>query len=699
MLFNKVSTLAQAIPRVPSSLEGLVRLSRNAAWAWVPGVGEVFHRLEYPLKHGPSEVLWTATNVDALADDEGFLAEIRRAEAALAEYLRTKGSQSGFKGTVAYFCAEYGLHESIPLYSGGLGILAGDHCKEASDLSLPFVAVGLFYRRGFFHQTIDPEGRQEHVYPRFVPEAAPVDRVLDPRSELPLTVSIEFPGRIVHAAVWRMAVGKVPLLLLDTDVPENAPSDRPITSQLYTSGRDMRLHQEIVLGVGGVRALEALGIEPTVWHLNEGHSALLLLERLRRGETEAEVRDSSVLTIHTPVPAGNERFGASHLAQTVSGLLEGSGIRIGDVLKLGRDSTNDPEIFDMTAFALRLSRMANGVSLLHGKTADRTWRKVAKHPVIGVTNGVHMPTWLGPEMRKVLEQAGARFDPETTLDQTALRKGRARVENLAGVAGEDLWRAHSAQKARMIRFVRGRLVEQAARHGAGPNELDEVGGSLDPNALIVGFARRFATYKRAMLLFSDERRLARLLGDRKRPVQIVIAGKAHPADCEGQKLIAKVYAKTQSPRWRGKVFLVEDYDMEAGRMLVQGADLWLNNPRRPLEASGTSGMKAAANGVPNVSVLDGWWDEAYVVKPPNGFAVGGRKSEANERQQDRSDAEALYRAFEEQVVPTYFDSGPSGVPDRWVAVMRESIATSLWAFSTKRMVEDYAKAMYGGGNG
>ncbi|MFZ4506778.1 MAG: alpha-glucan family phosphorylase [Fimbriimonas sp.] len=695
---SSIATAHPTLPRVPERLAGLVTLAYNLAYAWLPGTLELFGGIEPQNPDGPVAALRSAENLDSLAGDEAFVAEVNAAVARLERYLANNGPHASFPGLVAYFCAEFGLHETFPVYSGGLGILAGDHCKEASDQGLPFVAVGLFYRRGFFRQMVDGTGRQEHEFLRLPPEDYPVERVLS-ADGLPFTLAVELPGRDVHVAVWRVRVGRIDLVMLDTDLPENTPQDRPITSQLYTSGRDMRLHQEIILGVGGVRALRALGIEPTVWHLNEGHSAFLLLERLRRGESAAAIKASSILTIHTPVAAGNERFDAEHTLRTLSAILATSPVGGAELLALGVDSEGTAGTFDLTAFAIRHTRAANGVSLLHGRTADGTWGATAGHAVTGLTNGVHMPTWLGPELRAATEGAGASFEPSTQMTLRERGELRADWPGIDQVSDEDLWRAHLAQKQRLLEFARRKLVAQHARHGAGPDELATLNRALDPEAFTIGFARRFATYKRAALLFSNERRLLKLLNSVKRPVQIIFAGKAHPADREGQELIAKVYAKTQSPRLRGKVFLLEEYNMETGRMLVQGADIWLNNPRRPLEASGTSGMKAAANGVPNVSILDGWWDEAYEADwngAPNGWAIGDREIDPDTRKQDKKDAESLYHLLESEVIPAFFDRDAAGIPRRWLQVMRASIATSLHAFATKRMIDDYVSEMYSG---
>ncbi len=691
-------TAAEPEFRLPESLACLGRLALNVRWSWNARVLELFHDLDPELwdkKTGPVALLRRSERLSRASRDPRFVRRCHEQAAELNEYL---GQPPQSTPRVAYFCAEYGFHETIPLYCGGLGILAGDHCKEASDQKFPMIAVGILYRRGFFTQRLDWEGRQEHEYPVVDPLDLPVSRVLDPATGRPLTVQVPVPGREVAVAVWLMRVGVTPLLLLDTDTPPNSQEDCCITSQLYMRGREMRFYQETILGVGGIRALRALGITPTVYHMNEGHSALLLLELLaeecRAGssfeQARAKVKSQSVLTIHTPVPEGNERFDHGLVDPFLSALLPGTGLVSAQLLALGQDSKKSPDVFDMTAFALRHSRLQNGVSRLHGHTADKTWRRIAGQPLMGLTNGVHLPTWLGPDLKGALESVGCLFEPTTAHPglKSALKKLDRQL----------LWRSHCNQKERMIRFVRQRLFDQMARSGSGPSELGQCMNALDPSVFTIGFSRRFAPYKRADLVFADPKRLSRILADKRRPVQIVFAGKAHPGDREGQALIAKVFRLSHSWRFGGRVFLVEDYNMEVGRMLVQGVDLWLNNPRRPLEASGTSGMKAAVNGVPNLSVLDGWWDEAH--SGANGWAIGDRKTIADVKAQDAKDAASLYRLLETEVVPLFYERDSSGFPSAWAEVMVASIEASMWQFSTARMLSEYNEQMYDvGGTG
>ncbi|HEY3780045.1 MAG TPA: alpha-glucan family phosphorylase [Fimbriimonadaceae bacterium] len=689
---------------LPVKLAGLERLATNFYYRRDREAAQVFHDLDPELwakGATPMSILMDSKGLAANSEDKEFLKRLHLVLKDFDTYMGDTAARHNLKkAPVAYFCAEFGIHQRVPIYCGGLGILAGDHCMEASDMNLPFVAVGLFYRRGFPRQLLDFEGRQEHSYPLIEPARSGLLRVLDPKTQKPLTVNVELPGRVVHAAVWLAAVGRMPLLLLDTDVLENKAEDRPITSQLYTIGREMRICQEMVLGVGGVRALNALKIEPAIFHLNEGHSAHLLIERLRQAaganhtlkQAMKKVKESSVLTIHTPVPEGNERFDADLMKRYLQALLESSSVGAKELLKLGLDSKADPNIFDMTAFALRLTFAANGVSLLHGHTADNTWRPVVGRHVTGVTNGIHMKSWLGPEMRALYLKNGVKFEPAVTAKTEKDNFDRGRWSAAEKIDDAELWAAHIAQKKRLAAFAGQRLLTQQARNGDPPSELEELLTIFDPEAFTIGFARRFATYKRGALIFSNEKKLSRILSGVSGKVQIVISGKAYPTDREGQAVVEKVYKMTQDPKFKGKVFILEDYDMEVGAMLVQGVDLWLNNPRRPLEASGTSGMKAAANGVPNASILDGWWDEAFKGgKDRNGFQIGSRTPAKSLSAQDKADAKDLYRVLEEEVIPLYFDKDKAGLPREWLKIMKNSMADSISAFSTRRMIDDYVK--------
>ena len=701
----QVPSVAAASFPLPPRLEGLRRLAYNMHWAWHPrtrGLWSLIDRRAWVRYRNPIQVISGPIEWSRLLDDAKFLTEYHDVLADFDHYM-ANGSDHWFQrryaeqlsGPIAYFCAEYGLYESLGIYSGGLGVLAGDHMKTFSDMAIPALGVGLLYRNGYFRQSIDADGHQEHNYPDYDLARLPISRVQDANG-LPLSVSVELPGRDLSVAVWLAQVGRVPVLLLDTDLPENEDQDRPITNILYVRGREMRLHQELVLGVGGVRAIRALGLAPAVWHLNEGHSAFLLAERageyVGAGEALddawAKVRRNSVFTIHTPVSAGNERFDTDLVRRIAGPTLEHSTLPVEDVLAKGVGMDGDPGQFDMTAFSLRLTNGANAVSQLHGATARSTWHGISDHEIQGLTNGIHGPSWIGAPIADLLE---GHLDADLDDLDPNTQQGRF-WERLERIPARDLWDAHLRQKRELAEFARRRLRNQFARHGEAPAVLAELEAALDPDVLTIGFARRFATYKRAGLVFSDMDRLARILWNADRPVQIVFAGKAHPADRPGQKVIQEIFQHSRSPQLRGRVFIMENYDIRVGRFLVQGVDLWLNNPRRPLEASGTSGMKAAQNGVPNISVLDGWWDEGYA--GDNGWAIGGRDTNPVEAEQDWADVLELYRLLEDDVIPRYYERGANGIPLRWLEIMRRAMATSLWQFSTTRMLREYTERLY-----
>jgi len=708
----RVPTLPGEPFRLPPQFEGLRKLAYNLWWMWHPRAALLFQRIDantWSRYRNPVALLQSAINWQDLVDDPVFIAEYQQVLASLDAYMGN-GADHWFHrlhatkiaGPIAYFCAEYGFHESLGIYSGGLGVLAGDHMKSASDMALPLVGVGLLYRKGYFRQTIDADGHQEHNYPDFDLGRLPFTRVLGPLGD-PLAVPIELPGRTITAAVWSVQIGRVPVLLLDTDHSGNSDADRPITHILYVRGREMRLHQELVLGVGGVRALRALGISPAVWHLNEGHSAFLLVERARElvatgmsvDEAFEAVKRRSVFTIHTPVSAGNERFDVNLVRRVAGPLCNGDerpgtgGVPVDDVLRRGYGETGDASQFDMTAFSLRTSNGANAVSQLHAVVANDTWQGVlGSRAILGVTNGVHTPTWIGRPLRDLMEH---HLDADLD-DMDGVSDGERFWDRCDDLPDRELWSAHQHQKLELAIFARGRLRAQLARHGESPSTLTELDVALDPEILTIGFARRFATYKRAQLLFTDIARLARLVWSQERPVQFVFAGKAHPADRPGQGVIQGIFERSRSPELRGRVFVLEDYDMRMAKLLVRGVDVWLNNPRRPLEASGTSGMKASANGIPSVSVLDGWWDEGWT--GDNGWAIGGRETNPDEGAQDWADALDLYRILEDEVVPRYYRHDDDGLPIDWLALMKRAMRSTLWRFSTTRMLHEYTERLY-----
>jgi starch phosphorylase len=693
-----IPTLQVADIVLPPEVERLRDLAYDLWWSWTPAATRLFTWIDpdhWRRYHNPVQLL---INVEPhhwerlLADPEFRRAYDGVVDALDAYRARTRWfEQAGHSlpGPIAYFSMEFGINESLGVYSGGLGVLAGDHCKAASDLGVPLVGVGLLYRSGYFRQTVDFDGFQQHIYPDYDFARLPVLPVESPGGGV-LTVPVDLPGRVVQAAVWKAQVGRVPVLMLDTDIPLNDPADRPITGILYVRGREMRLCQEIVLGMGGVRALRALGIWPSVYHMNEGHVAFLGLERARErvsrgdGLTEAlkDLALNAVFTTHTPVPAGNETFDRDLVAKYLEPWTQEVGCDVEAGLSLGMEGGS----FNLTVLAIRTSSSVNGVSRLHGDVSSSMWRHLwpdrPERPVTHVTNGVHTPTWIGPEMRALFARhLGADWEDHLLEPEY--------WDRVHAIPDEEVWASHRSQKERLIRFVRERVRVQSARHGRSPDELRAIEGLLDPRALTIGFARRFATYKRAVLVLSDLDRVRGLLTDAARPVQFVFAGKAHPADRAGQDFIRQLVALTQG-EFRGRIVFLEDYDMEVGRMLVQGCDVWLNTPRRPQEASGTSGQKSPIGGGINCSVLDGWWVEGF--RGDNGWAIGDGTAVGEES--DRGDAASLYRILEQEMVPLFFDKGEDGLRHRWIAMMKASIAPVVPQFSAHRMVRDYVEQIY-----
>jgi glycogen phosphorylase len=705
----RIPTLAVADIELPAEVAKLYDLAYNLWWTWNPAARRLFGDVDLQAWERYRNPVQLLINVEPscwelLVDSDDFMTAYREVVGEFEAYLAGDG-ESWFRrrrpdyaaGPIAYFSMEYGLHQSLPIYSGGLGVLSGDHTKSASDLGLPFVAVGLLYRRGYFQQTIDADGLQQHTYVEHDFSRLPL-RPAAGRTGREIRVSVPLPGREVWARVWVAEVGRVPLLLLDTDVAGNDPADRPITGTLYVGGREMRLVQELVLGVGGVRALRALDIEPGAWHLNEGHCALLQLERLREkvageglavDEALGRIARDAVFTTHTPVPAGNEQFERPLVAKYLGPWSAETGVDVERLFALAEaGEAGDGEGFNLTALGLRTSRVATAVSRKNAEVTGAMWGDLlpdrGEQPLVPITNGVHTATWVGREMRRLFERwLGPRWQ-ELLLEEEAWQR-------VLELPDEALWQAREAQKERLIRFARSRVREQFARHGRSPDELRAVAGLLDPAALTIGFARRFATYKRASLLLADLDRLRRLLAAAEPPLQVLYAGKAHPADRPGQELIQQIFALSQSPDFAGRVVFLENYDMRIARRLVQGVDVWLNTPRRPLEASGTSGQKAALNGALNLSILDGWWPEAY--DGDNGWAINGPVAGGDD-EQDRADAEALYSLLEEEVIPAYHDRDEGGLPRAWLARVKRSIATVTPRFSSSRMVAEYAERAY-----
>lgn len=686
---------------LPTTLDRVPELVDNLWWSWDEAGRSLWSALDADLwdkTHNPVDIL-TSTEPHRwreLADRETVQERYRDAVERLDNYLSDRETwfdrqRVDLGGPVAYLCTEFGVHASVPFYSGGLGILAGDHLKSASDMGIPLVAVGLFYRRGYFRQEVDADGDQQHIYPVLDPHRLPVRPVAAP-SGGQLKCSVELPGRNLTVAAWRLAVGRVPLVLLDTDIPENDPTDRPITHTLYVRGREMRFLQELVLGVGAVRALEALGIQPAVWHANEGHAALSVLERaageVERGadleQARQRVRARSVFTLHTPVPAGNEIFPRAIPDKYMAPWAQRLGVDLDGLAEMAR--AHDPDTFDMGALAIRFSGFVNGVSRRHGEVVTRDWSWLIGHEAAAITNGVHTPTWVGRGgLRMLRAQLGLGW-AETLLDNPA------GLEKLHSLPLDELWSLHRARKEMLIRFIQGRIQRQIARHGGAPDDLRKAERLLSPDVLTIGFARRFATYKRATLMFRDLDRLTSIVTNSQRPINLLFAGKAHPADDHGQALIRHLVELSRTPGLAGHLFMLEDYDTRMARFLVQGCDVWVNNPRPPMEASGTSGMKAAMNGVLNLSVLDGWWAEGY--EGDNGWSFGLTEPHPDHEAADRHDADDFYRVLADQVAPLYYARDETGLPAEWVEMMRRSIISTLVRFSSHRMVAEYLTEAY-----
>jgi starch phosphorylase len=691
----------------------LTSLASNLWWSWHPEVVNLFRELDpvrwRQLDHNPIALLseMSPDQVAERASEMVLYTRINQAYRRLKDYLENTQStwaarESGVLGSmpVAYFSAEFGIHESAPIYSGGLGVLSGDHIKSASGLGVPLVAIGLFYDQGYFKQHLDDDGWQQEEYLDTKVENLPMEPARDAKGRC-ITVEIETMGGLLLAKVWLMRVGRVPLYLLDCDVDGNNPEDRELTSRLYGGDLRTRIRQELVLGVGGVKALRALGIKPGAYHLNEGHSAFAPLEVIRQrmqddgvsfDEALRETAQRTVFTTHTPVPAGHDRFDGRLLEEHLGPLRKKLGISCEQLMGLGRvEPQNEGEPFCMTVIGLKLSRRANAVSSLHGYVSRRMWanlwpwRVEEEIPIGHITNGVHIPSWLAHPMVMLYDKY---LGPEWHA-----RMGEPEVwQGIYKIDPGELWETHNVLKSRLLEFVRRRVSRQSRRRNEDPAIIEAARTVLDPNALTIGFARRFATYKRADLFLRNIDRMADLIDDANRPVQFIFAGKAHPADEPGKRLIQRIANLRHDPRFAGRVVFVEDYDINVTRHMVQGVDVWLNNPRRPLEASGTSGQKAVLNGGLNCSVLDGWWAEAY--NGMNGFAIGNGTSHANVDTNDARDGDDLLRVLEEEVIPLFYNRDADGLPGKWIERMTNSIATLAPRFSAHRMVIDYVQKAY-----
>jgi len=698
------------LPALPERIKRLPELAVDLWWSWHSEARSVFRTLDYPLwrstAHNPVRMLWLVpeTSLQRAATDPGWL---KRYDDALAKLDDARAARNTWLGqthpelagqTIAYFSAEFALHQSLPIYAGGLGVLAGDHCKEASDLGVPLIGVGFMYPQGYFHQRITGDGWQQEGYEKL----NWADVAIEPATTAdgqPCITAVPLGDRTVLVAVWRVRLGRVTLYLLDTDLEENAPWDRSLSARLYGGDRETRVQQEIILGIGGVRALRALGASPSVWHLNEGHAGFVVLQRIREFVDQGssfesaleEVRRTTVFTTHTPVPAGHDAFNFQLVEKHLAGAWGSLGPLRSRFLALGEHDSGGGPQFNMTALALRASASVNGVSQLHGEVTRQMWSSIwpdkahTDLPIKFITNGVHVPTWVSNDM-------GQLFAKHLGEDWIERHDDPALWDRILSVPDEELWRVRLSLRNYLFSFIRQRARALWSQDRLSSSRVQAAGTLLDSDALTIGFARRFTGYKRPDLVFRDPERLARILTAPGRPVQIVFAGKSHPADDTGKHRLQGVYHHALDPAFAGRIAFVEDYDLHVAHFLVQGCDIWLNNPRKPLEASGTSGMKASINGVPHMSIGDGWWAEAYNGK--NGWLIDGGNTSGDEGAVDAADADALYRLLEEQVVPAFYDRGSDFIPHRWLQIVKESIRTVAPQFSTRRMVKEYVERMY-----
>jgi len=702
----------EVVPVLPAALQPLSTIAYNLWWSWHPEAIALFQRMDRDLwqqtQHNPVKMLGRLPQgrLDELATDDGFSTAMQRVMQNLDRHLNRKPWHETLGSapqnmTIAYFCAEFGLTECLQVYSGGLGCLAGDHLKSASELGLPLVAIGLLYRQGYFQQYLNADGWQQEYYPDLEFANLPVSPVLDDAGQQ-VKVSVQLPGRDVHIGVWKVMVGRIPLYLLDTNLPENDRVDRPITGQLYGGDMEMRIKQEIVLGIGGVRALEAMGIEPNVCHMNEGHSAFLALERVRKlierhnlsfDEARQAAAASHVFTTHTPVPAGIDRFPPEMVQRYFKQYCPALRLDQEGLLALGRENVfQKNEFFSMAILAIRMADWYNGVSKLHGKVSRLMWRGIWPRvpddeiPITHITNGCHARSWLSSDLISLLDRyLGSQRWQNNPTDQTVW-------DAINEVPDDELWRVHERRRQKMIVWARRRLQQQLLDRGSELDEARSAADAIDIDALTIGFARRFATYKRGTLFMRDAQRLVRMLSDTERPIQFFIAGKSHPADGGGKDLIRQVVHFTQEHGIRRRIIFIENYDIEVARYLVQGCDVWLNTPRRGMEASGTSGMKAAVNGCLNCSIMDGWWDEAY--ESGLGWSIGRGEEYTNPEMADDIESQALYDLLEKHIIPLFYDRDETGIPRRWIAKMKMCISALAPVFNTNRMVQQYAEQLY-----
>ncbi|MCX6355376.1 MAG: alpha-glucan family phosphorylase [Candidatus Aureabacteria bacterium] len=699
------------VPFLPERLKPLLDIAYNMWWSWNPDATELFRSLDpaawEETSHNPVKMLGSLRkeDIERLIRNDGFLARMDRVAAELRTYIehgtwyqKTHSAHLGHH--IAYLSAEFGVHECLPFYSGGLGVLGGDYMKSASELGLPLVGVGLAYRFGYFRQYLNRDGWQQETYPENDLYNMPMVVVKDEKDK-PIEVDVPFPGRKTHLMVWKIQVGRVPLYLLDTNIEKNSIEDRNITSHLYGGGTEMRIKQEIVLGIGGIRALDKLGLTPTVTHMNEGHSAFQALERtlhlmkkhrLSFEEARGLVASTSVFTTHTAVPAGIDRFEPDLVKKYFSDYCTKLGISIEELLEFGREKPGDDrEPFSMAILACRFASSINGVSKIHGEVSREMWSglwpsvPIQEVPIGHISNGIHTPTWISDEMVRIYDRyMGTRWHYEPEKPDV--------WQQISKIPDAELWGSHQRLKERLIGSVRNKLQEQLRNRGAHSSHIMEAAEALDPSALTIGFARRFATYKRATLLLKDPERLASMLNIPGKPVQFIFGGKAHPADEGGKKLIKEIVHISEQEPFRNKIVFLEDYDIALARMLVQGVDVWLNTPRRPMEASGTSGMKVVPNGGLTVSTLDGWWPEGY--NGENGWAIGSGEEYDDGEYQDHVESLALYELLEKEIIPLFYKRGKDSLPRDWIGMVKNSIMTLCPVFNTNRVVADHVDKVY-----
>lgn len=720
MTNNGALTPAQKLSKkLPQKLQRLADLAYNYWWSWTTDRVSLFRNID-PEKwencgHNPVVILESTSyeRLTQLAEDPFYIKQLQSLVAEFDQYMAQHDTwvsrvapQTSPKHPVAYFCAEFGIHESLPIYSGGLGILAGDHLKSASDLGVPMVGIGLLYRQGYFRQRLNRSGWQEDYYVDNPFSKMPLELIKNDQGE-PLTIELAVRQRCVRVQIWRTQVGRVSLYLLDSDREDNDPIDRWLTGHLYGGNQDTRIAQEVVLGIGGVRALTALGIAPSVYHLNEGHAAFCTLEVARQEmertgksfyDVETSVRDRCVFTTHTPVPAGHDVFSGDLMDSYFAHYWMQMKLSREQFMALGARRLGDPwEPFGMTVLALRMCRAANGVSELHGHVSRKMWtilypdRSEDKVPIGHITNGVHAPTWTAPLMADLY----AKYLGEDWKTRVIKPEMWAKVDE---IPDEELWWRHQVLKERLIAYTRFNVKTAREQRGEDYEHIQATETLLDPDVLTIGFARRFSPYKRGDLILRDAQRAIKIFGNAERPIQIAFAGKAHPADEEGKRIIQRIMEWCRNNAIQNRVALIEDYDIYTGQKLVQGVDVWLNNPRRPLEASGTSGQKVCFNGGINCSVLDGWWCEGYQTgsdgKGLNGWAIGEDAHTSDQELQDRIDSQSLYQLLEEEIVPLYYDRDAHGIPRRWIQMMKASIKTNAPLFNTDRMISDYVSQVY-----